>query len=487
MIQIYFKERSDFMKNNSYEKLYEWENLISLFNEFVPKLVNAQTNIREEDVVEYLSNEEKKELNDIDFKNKGRDPSVVAKELIEDVFPYRIKVNHPRYFCFIPGAYSPYSVFGDFLNSLHNPYTAGYNLSEGTVALEKETLRFLGSLIGYDEKKLGGQFVSGGSMANLTAAIIARDDKLQLEEFTKGTIYVSDQTHSSVAKAVHIMGLPNKNIRTIPSDDSFKIDLKKLKSAIQLDIENGYKPFLLVASCGTTNTGTIDPLEELAHISNKYKLWYHIDGAYGASALLSSHKELLQGIELSDSVSWDGHKWLFQTYGCAAIICRDKKKLLNSFNVSPEYLKDVESTEQDFNDWDMGIEMTKPARGMRLWFTLQTVGLDVMREAIDQGFVIAKWIEEEVSKYENLEIISKAQLGAVNFRFFDEKYSKKQLDKINLSLSQRAIDENYSAFLTTKLKEKIVLRFCSNNPLTKKEEIIKIIEDLQLWIKEITL
>lgn len=353
--------------------------------------------------------------------------------------------------------------------------------------MEEKTIEFLGSSIGYDKEKLGGQFVSGGSMANLTAAIVARDDKLEPEEFIKGTVYVSDQTHSSVAKAIRIMGISPKNIRVISSGDDFKINTHELKETICKDIEDGYKPFLLVGSCGTTNTGSIDSLTELSEISKKYNLWFHIDGAYGASALLSSHKNNLKGVEFSDSISWDGHKWLFQTYGCAAIICRDKKKLLNTFSISPEYLKDVESTQENLNPWDMGIEMTKPARGIRLWFTLQTVGIEAMRDAIDRGFTIADWIEEEVLKYERFEIISKSQMGIINFRFYDEKYTEEELDKINKSISIRAMEESYSAFLTTQLKGKIVLRFCANNALTTRTEIDKVIGDIQVWIEEMAI
>lgn len=473
------------MKNN-YEKIYDWESLIPLFEEFVPKLVEMQKNLEKGKVVEALPKDIGLEIKNMDFSQEGRNPKDLATKLVDDIYPYRYKVNHPRYFSFIPGSYSPYSVFGDFLASIHNPYAAGYDLAEGVVLLENKTIDFLGSSIGYDKEKLGGQFVSGGSMANLTAAIVARDDKLKPEEFIKGTVYVSDQTHSSVAKAVHIMGISPKNIRTISSGDDFKIDIQELKETIKKDIEAGYRPFLLVASCGTTNTGSIDSLPELSEICKRYDLWFHIDGAYGASALLSSHKDKLKGVELSDSLSWDGHKWLFQTYGCAAIICRDKKKLLDTFSFSAEYLKDVESTDQNFNSWDMGMEMTKPARGMRLWFTLQTVGIRAMKEAIDRGFLIADWIEEEVLKYDKFEIISHSQMGIINFRFFDKDYSEKELDAINKEISKRAMKESYSAFLTTELDGKIVLRFCANNAFTSRQEIKNIIEDIKIKIKEIT-
>lgn len=474
------------MTNKSYEELYDWKNAQKLFEKFVPELIDEQQNINSEEVSINLPEEKRIKITEIGFKNEGRNPEDVTRQLIDDVYPYRLKINHSRNFCFIPGAVTPYSVFGEFLNSINNPYGGSLAISGGTAEIEKETINYLGSLIGYDVAPLGGTFVSGGSMGNLTAAITARDDKLEKGEITKAVVYVSDQTHSSMAKGLHIIGIDRDNIRKISSDDYFRMNVDELEETIKKDIKDGYKPFLVVGSAGTTNTGSIDPLNEIADICEKYNLWYHIDGAYGASALLSSHKDKLKGIERSDSVTWDGHKWLFQTFGCAAIICKDKMKLLKSFHANPEYLKDVEATDDHFNFWDMGIELTRPARGMKLWFALQTIGLDDMKRAIDQGFAIADWIEEEVSKYDDFEIVSHSQMGIINFRYYNDKFTNEELDEINHRISRHALEKNYAAFLTTILKGKTVLRFCCNNALTTKDEIKIIIDDIRTWIDEET-
>lgn len=474
------------MNEEPYEKIYEWNKLMKLFEEFLPELVNTQDTVEEQGVISNIPDKKKVELEEIGFSQKARDPKEVTRQLIDDVYPYRMKANHPRYFNFIPNVVSPYSVFGEFINSIYNPFGGGFSISGGTATLEIETIKWMGDLIGYDKERLGGQFVSGGSMANLNALIAARDDKLSPEEFIKGTAYVSDQTHSSVAKAIHLMGLPRENVRIVPSKDDYKIDSYELRKIIRKDIKDGYKPFLLIGSAGTTNTGSIDNLEELGEISKEYNLWYHVDGAYGASVLLSSHKELLKGIEKSDSVSWDGHKWLFQTYGCAAIICKDKNKLIDTFSANPEYLKDVESTDEDINFWDIGMELTKPARGMKLWFTLQTVGTYAIKDAIDQGFRVAEWIEEEVRKYDDFEIVSHANMGIVNFRYRNDKYTEEELDEINRSLSREALEKNYASFLTTTLQGKVVLRFCANHPATRREDINTIVLDIRKGIEELT-
>lgn len=472
------------MTKKSYENLYDWQKVQELFNKFLPELIDMQENVDSQKPIIELPEEKRLNIDEIGFSNNPRDPEEVTKQLINDIYPYRMKANHPRYFCFIPNATTPYSVFGEFLNSIHNPYGGGYKISGGTAELEKETINFMGSLIGYELKETGGTFVSGGSMGNLTAAVVARDDKLNPKDLAIGTVYVSDQTHSSMAKGLHIIGVCEENIRKISSNSNFEMNADELENTIINDIEKGLKPFMVIGSAGTTNTGSIDPLEKIAEISKKYNLWFHVDGAYGGSVLLSSHKEKLKGIEKSDSMTWDGHKWLFQTYGCAAFICRDKMKLLKSFHADPEYLKDVESAGDKFNFWDMGIELTRPARATKLWFTLQSVGLDAMRDAIDQGFVVANWIEEEVKKYDDFEIVSHSQLGIINFRYFNENLTNEELDNINHKISQKSLSENTSAFITTILNGKTVLRFCCNNALTTKEDIKNIIENIRQTINE---
>lgn len=472
------------MKNKEFEEFYDWNKLSPLFDEFVPQLIDLQNDIDDSGLVVNLPDEKRTEIENIGFSEEPRDPRDVANQMLNDIYPYRMKTNSRRFFGFIPNAISPYSVFGDFLNSFVNPYGGGFTISAGIAVIEKETINFLGKSIGYDVKPVGGTFVSGGSNANLTAAIVARDNKVNPHDISKAVVYVSDQTHSSMAKGLHIVGISPENIVIIPSDNNFRMDIKELKNRIKNDISKGLKPFMVVASAGTTNTGSIDPLNEIADICKENNLWMHVDGAYGASILLSSHKDLLKGIEKSDSVTWDGHKWLYQTYGCAAIVVKNNINLLKSFHAHPEYLKDVESTEEEFNFWDMGIELTRPMRGAKLWFTMQTLGLENFRRLIDQGFVIGKKLQKEVEKYDDFEIICPSNIGILNFRYYNDKFSESELDRINQNISERAIKNNKTAFLTTILKGKTVLRFCCNHALTSEEDIKDIVGEIRKYIDE---
>lgn len=465
--------------NKENNELYDWENSAKIMEEFIPELFKIQEEIKEEKISDEISEEEIKKIKSIGFNQKGRDPKEVIKQANELIYRHRTKLNHPRCFSFIPGPHSPYSIMGDLLNSTYNPYGGSHSLSEGPAYIEKWLINWMGEQIGYSAPELGGVFVSGGSMANLTASVIARNEKIEDEEIIIGTVYISDQTHSSVAKGFHIMGIPKKNIKKVPTDDNYKIDIKKLEKIINEDIKNGLKPFLMVGTCGTTNTGAIDPLNEMADIAQKYNMWFHIDGSYGASVMLSSYKDVAVGIERSDSISWDAHKWLFQTYGCALVICKDRQAMRRTYTANPEYLADIQSGDENINFWDIGVELTKPFRGLRLWFTLQTMGLENIKKAIDHGFIASKWFEEEVEKYKDFQIVSPAQMGIINFRYYNEKYTEEELNNINHKLSNMGTQNKYALYYTTELDKKTVLRFCPIHPLLTKEEVESVISEIR--------
>lgn len=467
--------------------LYDWQRSAELITEFIPDLFEKQNEIKNNGLTEKISKENIEEIKAIGFKEEPRDVEDVLEQANDLIYSHRTKLNHPRCFSFIPGPHSPYSIMGDLLNSTYNPYGGSHSLNAGVAYIEKWLINWMGEQIGYSAPELGGVFVSGGSMANLTACVVARDEKIKDEEISKGIVYISDQTHSSVPKGFHIMGIQRKNIRKISTDDNFKMNIDELKNTIKKDIEKGYKPFLVVGTCGTTNTGSIDPLNEIADICKKYNMWFHVDGSYGASAVLSSYKDNLKGIEKSDSISWDAHKWLFQTYGCAVVICKDRHAMSRTYAANPEYLADIKSGDEDINFWDIGMELTKPFRGIRLWFTLQTVGLENMRDAIDHGFIASNWFEEEVLKYSDFEIISHAQMGIINFRYYNDKYTEKELNEINHKLSEMGTENNYALYYTTELRNKIVLRFCPINPELTKKEVLNVIEEIRGNIKKLNI
>ena len=234
----------------------------------------------------------------------GRPLSQICRQMQEEILPASSLGQHPRSFACIPGPISLLSWMGEMMTGAFNPHGGSAANVPGPAAVEQELIRWMCGLAGYPSSA-GGLFVSGGSMANLTALTAARDSRLVFEERDKGVAYVSDQTHSSAAKAFHILGFQQWQIRRIPTDSSFAMDVKALEQAIRHDISQGLTPFAVVATAGTTNTGSIDPLPQIARLCKAFGLWMHVDGAFGASILLSDWgQRLLKGIEQSDSISW---------------------------------------------------------------------------------------------------------------------------------------------------------------------------------------
>lgn len=416
---------------------------------------------------------------------KGRPVSDVIDEMENEVFKYSGNPNHPRFFGFIPGPASCVSWLGDVMTSAYNIHAGGSKLAPVINCVEQEVLRWLADCAGFGENA-GGVFVSGGSMANITALTAARDKKLDENTLHLGTAYVSDQTHSSVAKGLRVIGIGDNRIRKIETDDRFRMKVEDLKAAVEKDVEEGYIPFVVIGTAGTTNTGSIDPLKEIAELCREHEMWFHVDGAYGGSVLVSEeYRHLMDGIELADSISWDAHKWLFQTYGCAAVIAKDIKDLYRSFHVNPEYLKDIESNSEFVNMWDIGIELTRPARGLKLWMTLQILGSELIGSAIEQGFQLAQWAQEDVEQKKDWEIISPAQLAIVNFRYAPSDLTEEERDIVNEKVSERINKSGYAAIFTTVLKGKKVLRFCAIHPETTRQDIQTTIQLLDKYAREI--
>ena len=192
----------------------------------------------------------------------------------------------------------------------------------------------------------------------------------------------------------------------------------------------------------------------------------------------------MKGTELADSLSWDAHKWLFQTYGCAMVLVRDIKTLYHSFHVNPEYLKDLEGDLENVNTWDIGMELTRPARGLKLWLTLQILGTDLIGSAIEHGFSLAQWAEEALQSKENWEIVSHAQLAMINFRYAPEDLTEEEKNSLNESISKRMTESGFAAVFTTVLNGKTVLRICALHPEATKEDMYRTIELLDQYAKE---
>ncbi len=418
-----------------------------------------------------VSNATRREIDKLfseDIPEKPMPATEVLNFVLENVMAQSNVMSHPKTYAFVPGPSNYISVMSDALATGFNIFAGGWVGSAAAAGIEITTLNWMLKLFSFPVKKGGGIFTSGGSMANLTALATARKVKCG-EDFSKAIIYLSDQAHSSNIKAIYILGFKKEQIRIIPTDMEFKFSINKLKNAIARDKIEGLKPFCLIASSGTTNTGTIDPLKELAIICRKENIWLHVDGAFGAAAILSKNgKKLLKGIEKADSITIDPHKWLFQPYEIGCLLVRNHKYLSGTFTEKPVYLRDIEGNESEINFYDHGIELTRHFRALKFYMSIKTFGLKAFREAIDYNLNLAENVEAELRKSDKWEVVSPATLSIINFRYnpVKENLSQKKIDLINQKISEKMMASGEALLVTTILLEQVVLRMCLINPRT---------------------
>ena len=409
-------------------------------------------------------------LFDGDPSEKGRDPQEILAQLEREVFPNNLHVDHPRFFAFVPGP-------NNFVSAMADTLAAGFNIFNGSwfggsaaAALELGVVRWLCRVCGLPSEA-GGLFVSGGSMANLTALVTARHAFLN-DRVEGATVYFSDQTHSSVERALRVIGFAPEQLRKLESDREFKLPVEALRAAITEDRARGLRPFCVVGNAGTTNTGAVDPLAALADLAAVEKLWLHVDGAFGAAAILSERgRAILPGLERADSLSLDPHKWLFQSFECGCVLVRDAALLKSAFQIKPDYLRDVHRVVEEFNPCDYGVQLTRSFRALKVWLSLETFGVAAFREAISRGFELAELAEGELRARSGWEILEPAQMATVCFRFG-------QNDELQTRLVDAMLRDGYALLTSTTLRGATSLRLCTINPRTTEDDIIETIKRL---------
>ncbi len=401
------------------------------------------------------------------------DPHEVLDFITEKLQAHSNITIHPKFYSFVPGPSNFISTMSDALATGFNVFSGGWQISALAAELEIVTINWLLKLYDFPVEQGGGIFTSGGSMANLTALATARRIKCG-DDFSKAVIYLSDQAHSSNIKAIRVLGFKKEQIRIIPTDCEFKIGLNKLKNEINKDKLKGLQPFCFIANAGTTNTGTVDPLEEIATICEKENIWFHIDGAYGGASILSEKgKKLLRGIERADSLTVDPHKWFYQPYEIGCLLVKNSSWLSSTFTERPEYLKDIEGNESEINFYDYGIQLTRRLRALKFYMSIKTYGLKTFKKAVTKNIQLAEDVESHLRKSSQWEVISPATLAVINFRYhpLDIELSEEQIDEMNHYISDQIMKAKEAMLVTTILNKQVVLRMCLINPRTSFEDV----------------
>ncbi|AZJ31780.1 pyridoxal phosphate-dependent decarboxylase family protein [Tenacibaculum mesophilum] len=419
--------------------------------------------------------------------NEGMSAEKVLDFVMDNVIPNSTVISHPKAYSFVPGPSNFISTMADSLATGFNIFSGGWMVSPAAAELEIVTMNWLLKMYNFPVEKGGGIFTSGGSMANLTALATARRLKCG-DDFSKAVIYLSDQAHSSNIKAIRVLGFKKEQIRILPTDLEFRISINKLKNAIAKDRLEGLQPFCYIASAGTTNTGTVDPLNEIADICEEEDLWFHIDGAYGGAAILAEKgAKALRGIERADSLTVDPHKWFYQPYEIGCLLVKDASWLSGTFSEKPEYLRDIEGNESEINFYDYGIQLTRRFRALKFYMSIKTYGLDAFKEAVTYNIQLADDVEKMLRKSRNWEIISPATLAVINFRYnpIGLNLSEKEIDELNQKISQKIMESREAFLVTTILNKQVVLRMCLINPKTTMDDVKETLELCHQFGKEI--
>jgi aromatic-L-amino-acid decarboxylase len=389
----------------------------------------------------------------------GGDPLAALEVLTGVALANMQHADHPRNLARVPGPSSFAGVLGDWLGTGFNAIAASWGGGSGPATVELVALDWLRTLLGMPEGT-EAVMLSGGSMANLTAVAAAR------VSVGPGVCYLSDQTHASITRGLPALGFTPEQVRTLPTDEQLRLPLEALAAAVREDRTAGRRPALVIANAGTTNTGAVDPLPGIAALCLAEDLWFHVDGAYGAAAgLCEPGRRALQGIELADSLVVDPHKWLFQPYDLGCLLVRRPGALARAFHMSPDYLADVTGAGEEVDLRDRSLELTRRARGLKLWLTFRIHGVERLREAVAHGILLAEHAEHLVAGDERWRVVTPAQLGILTFalRGADHEEHKRRADRLAA--------EGYAHLTTTWVREQPVLRLCIINPRTTEDDV----------------
>jgi aromatic-L-amino-acid decarboxylase len=389
------------------------------------------------------------------------------------------------FMAYIPGGGLVTAAIADLIAGVINPFTGFSTAAPGLLALEIEMLQWLARLVGLPSTAFG-ILTSGASLATISAFLCARTALLP-EDFRRGTVYATDQTHFAAAKALHLLGFPPDGLRIIPCDSQLRIELNALKETIARDHVAGRKPFCIVANAGTTSTGTIDPLPAIAEVARQENLWLHVDAAYGGFFQLTKRgRERLAGIEHADSVVLDPHKGLFLPFGTGCLLVRDREILRRAHAIEkPGFLQDLDETQ--FPDFvDLSLEQTRPFRGLRLWLGLYLHGVAAFRSALDQKLDLAETAYRALRATPNVEPIGSPDLSIVTVRCRVPKGSSQDDDAATLRMVQQVNSTGWSFLSTTRIRERVFARIAILGLRTDAERVVSAVAAIQAFARQLT-
>lgn len=413
-----------------------------------------------------------------DPPEEGRPAEEVLARAARDILPVAGRVDHPRFFAFVPSSATWPGVLADYMAAGHNIFQGTWLGASGPSQLEVVVLDWFRDWLGYPETA-GGLFTSGGSAASLDAFVAAREAAGAPE---RSTVYMSDQSHTALSRAATIVGVRPERVRKVRSDGFFRLDVAELGRMVEEDRAAGLTPIAVCANAGATNTGAVDPIDAMADFCDEQGIWLHVDAAYGGFAVLTEEgQRLFAGLERADSIAMDAHKWLFQPFEAGCLMVKDVRRLEAAFSVRPEYLQDTEWGVEHPNFGDRGLQLSRSFRALKVWMSIQVFGMAAFRRAVGNGIELAKRAEEYVRASDVLQIANPASLGVVCFRVKPRvtDLDDARLEKLNEGVQARIIESGTAMMSSTRLRGLYSLRLCILNHNTSWEDVRRTLEAIE--------
>ena len=446
------------------------EEMLNLTNKASEILVDHTLNFASQDAWDGEFSDGLAKIFMTDPPEDGQIVDEVLEQVTQKIFPYSLNLAHPKCFGFVSSSPTWPSVIADFLASGINANVCTWLVASGPSQIELTVIEWIRQWLGYPDTA-GGILTSGSSAATVEAFVVARENA---GNPMRATVYMSDQTHQSIIRAARVIGIPAENIKKIPSDDRFAIDVNLLAETVAEDVENGFQPLLISANAGTTSTGAIDSLNWIADFCESKKIWFHVDAAYGGFACITQRgKKLLKGIERADSITLDAHKWLFQPYEVGCLIVKDLHNLENVYSMRSDVLQDTVWGKDHPNIANRGIQLSRTFRAFKIWMSVQVFGMKAFRDTVEQCFALAEKAQHYIQDSSSLQLLSPAVLSVVCFRFNPENLdlSESAIEKINRSVLVRVFWDDHAFMSSTMVSGTFALRICIVNHTTAWEDV----------------
>jgi len=397
------------------------------------------------------------------------------------------RAQNGRFFGYVLGSAEPVAALGDFVASVLNQNMTAWRSAPSGVTIERTAVRWLAGATGCSG--FSGTLTGGGSAANLMALAMARESRTPANDrgmfgsktlgANRAVVYASQQVHMSIPKAVAMLGIGRENLRYVDCDDAYRMIPLALERVLAEDESCGHKPIAVVASAGTVNTGSIDPLAEIARIARAHDLWLHVDGAYGALAALAA-PEKFRGLSQADSISLDAHKWLFQPLDCGCLLYRDPEIARQTFAYTGTYARQLSSDPiEGFAFFEESMELSRRFRALKLWLSLRFHGMQAFRDAIRLNLDQAQHLAAAVKSRAELELVGPVELSAVCFRHMvSDRTNEDERNQFNLALLKKIVSRGNVYLSNAELQGKFCLRACIVNHLTTDADIDRVIQEV---------